>query len=63
MISQTSEYALRATIYLARHPSVSFTTRQIAEATGMPAGYLSKVLQTLARVGIVQSQRGLHGGF
>jgi Rrf2 family protein len=31
--------------------------------TRVPPAYLSKVLQTLSRSGIVQSQRGLHGGF
>ena len=29
----------------------------------MPAGYLAKVLQSLARAELVHSQRGLHGGF
>lgn len=62
MISQTAEYALRAIVYLAdqREPR---TTQQIAQVTRVPAGYLSKVLQSLARGGLVTSQRGLHGGF
>jgi Rrf2 family protein len=29
----------------------------------VPAGYLSKVLQSLGRAQLVNSQRGLHGGF
>jgi Rrf2 family protein len=63
MISQTTEYALRAVVYLAQHPSESWTTRQIAAATRVPAGYLSKVLQGLSRSGLITSQRGRHGGF
>ncbi len=63
MISQTTEYALRAVVYLAQHPSESWTTRQIAAATRVPAGYLSKVLQGLSRSGLINSQRGRHGGF
>ncbi len=63
MISQTSEYALRAIVWLAGHPDSALTTRQIADATQVPAGYLSKVMQALGRAGLVQSQRGLHGGF
>ncbi len=39
------------------------TTQEIARATGVPAGYLSKVLQALVKAGVVDSQRGLHGGF
>lgn len=63
MISQTTEYALRAVVYLAQHPHESWTTRQIAAATRVPAGYLSKVLQGLSRCGLISSQRGRHGGF
>ena len=62
MISQTAEYALRAIVFLADQ-GVAKTTQQIAQATHVPAGYLSKVMQSLARAGLVSSQRGLHGGF
>ncbi len=62
MISQTSEYALRAMVFLAEQ-SVPRTTSEIAEKTQAPAGYLSKVMQSLNRAGLVHSQRGLHGGF
>ena len=62
MISQTAEYALRAIVYLAGQDEPQ-TTQQIAAITRVPAGYLSKVLQNLARGGLVHSQRGLHGGF
>ena len=62
MISQTAEYALRAIVYLADQAEPR-TTQQIAEITRVPAGYLSKVMQSLARGGLVHSQRGLHGGF
>jgi Rrf2 family transcriptional regulator, nitric oxide-sensitive transcriptional repressor len=63
MFSQTAEYALRAVVFLASRPDVPRITPQIAEATHVPAGYLSKVLQTLGKEGIVRSRRGLHGGF
>ncbi len=62
MISQTAEYALRAVVDLAYHHGKSRTTKQIATATKVPTGYLAKVLQDLNRQGIVESQRGLHGG-
>lgn len=61
MFSQTVEYALRAIVYLADSAGAR-TTTQIAAATKVPAPYLSKVLQNLARAGFVRSQRGLHGG-
>lgn len=63
MLSQTAEYALRAAVHLGRSFGSPQTTRQIADATRVPAGYLSKILQLLNRAGLVESQRGLHGGF
>jgi len=63
MISQTAEYALRAVVFLAENPDARWTTQSIAEVTQVPAGYLAKVLQNLARAQIVDSQRGVHGGF
>lgn len=62
MFSQTVEYALRAVVYLAGEAPECRTTDQVAEATRVPKAYLSKVLQGLARAGIVHSQRGVKGG-
>ncbi len=63
MISQTAEYALRAAVWMAHRPDACQTTQQIADATKVPPGYLSKVMQALGRAGLVTSQRGLRGGF
>ena len=63
MISQTAEYSLRAVACLARQSEVPMTARQVADAVCIPAGYLAKILQTLAKAGVVTSQRGLNGGF
>lgn len=62
MISQTAEYALRAIVFLGTDPDAPKTTKQIAEATRVPVGYLAKVLQSLNRAGLISSQRGLYGG-
>ena len=63
MLSTTAEYALRAIVWLAAQKEAACTTEQISQATEVPAAYLSKVLQTLGKAGIVRSQRGLGGGF
>ena len=63
MISLTAEYALRAIVYIADQEGEPRTTNQIAEASEIPAGYLAKVMQGLGRARIVNSQRGLNGGF
>ena len=63
MISKTAEYALRAIVYLAERGGEPCTSQVIAGASQVPAGYLSKVMQSLSRAGVVRSQRGLNGGF
>ena len=63
MLSQSAEYVLRVVVFLAAQEGKATTTREIATATHVPEGYLSKLLQSLGRANLVHSQRGLHGGF
>lgn len=63
MISQTTEYALRAIVWLAREPDAQQGTKKISESVQVPSGYLSKVLQKLTRAGLVISTPGRSGGF
>lgn len=64
IFNQTSEYAVRALIELARlEPGATKLARDLAAETSIPAHYLSKILQGLARVGILDSRKGIHGGF
>jgi Rrf2 family protein len=63
MISQTAEYCLRAVLCLATSGAEPRTTLQIARLTGIPPGYLCKILRSLSRAGLVSAQRGLNGGF
>lgn len=63
MFSQTAEYALRAMTCLARFSEGPLTTAEIARVSRVPAGYLSKVLQQLARADLVTAVRGLRGGY
>ncbi len=63
LIPQTSEYALRAVVHLARIGGGPAVTDDIAEATKVPAGYLARVLRSLSKAGILTAQRGTGGGF
>jgi Rrf2 family protein len=64
MLSVTTDYALRAVLYLARTGDGRLVpAEEIAEAIGAPRNYLSKTLHALTRLGIVTSARGPHGGF
>jgi Rrf2 family protein len=63
MLSQTAEYALRAVVALAANGPEARTAQDIARESKVPLDYLSKVLNSLSRAGIVSGQRGRGGGF
>lgn len=63
MISPTAEYALRAIVAIAQAKGEAAVTQWIAKVTKVPPGYLPKVLQMLGRARLVDSRRGLGGGF
>jgi Rrf2 family transcriptional regulator, iron-sulfur cluster assembly transcription factor len=64
LLSQTSEHALRAVIYLAQQPrGRPIPAEELARALGAPANYLSKTLNVLAKQGVLGSVRGPRGGF
>lgn len=63
MISPTAEYALRAVVALANAAPEPRTAKQLAADTKVPRPYLSKILQSLVRAGLLTSQRGVGGGF
>jgi len=63
LLSDASEYGLRAVVWLAQRPGQSQKVREIAEGTHAAPGYLVKVLQALAKAHILSAQRGSSGGF
>lgn len=65
MIFNTSAtHALRAMAYLAAHPQDDATLgRELAEKIQVPAHYLTKVLATLSRAGLLSASRGARGGY
>jgi len=63
MFSQTAEYALRAMACLALTPDQLVPTSYVAERTNVPSNYLAKVLQQLGDAGLVDSRRGVGGGY
>jgi Rrf2 family transcriptional regulator, iron-sulfur cluster assembly transcription factor len=65
MLSQTAEYALSAMVHLTRRGEESQPAQaeEIAEDLGVPRNYLSKILHSLTRSGLLESTRGPGGGF
>ena len=62
MMTQTVEYALRAMTILAYREGESCTTEAVADLTKVPVAYLAKILQGLAKAGLIRTQRGVGGG-
>ncbi len=62
-LSRRVEYALLALQHLARCPGQAVSVRQIARAHGLSEEFVAKVLQRLARAGIVRSHHGVRGGY
>lgn len=64
MISQTAEYALRVVLYLASRPAGERVgAGRVAAELGIPERYLARVMNALARDGVLVSTRGAQGGF
>ncbi len=65
MFSKACEYAIRATLHIATHSlgGKRVSVKDIAGETGSPVPFTAKVLQQLAKQGIIQSVQGIRGGF
>lgn len=65
MLTRTGGYALHAALAIAEMGADGRPVRahEVAEALSLPSNYLAKILQALARSGILESERGRRGGF
>jgi Rrf2 family protein len=64
MISATIQHALRALGQLSLLNDEEFLLgRDLAALADVPASYLSKILRTLGKAGLVEATRGLNGGY
>lgn len=61
-LSVTTGYAIKALMCLESGDCVPRHVSDIARCTGVPRAYLAKILNSLARQGLVQTKRGYHGG-
>jgi Rrf2 family protein len=62
--SRSAEYAVRAFVNLSRVPEGKLAmVKQIAEEEKIPLHFLAKILQQLARKGLLRSNKGPTGGF
>ena len=62
-LSQTTGYAILALSCLDGRQDQWVLARSIAQCSGIPLPYLSKVMHALARAQLVRAKRGYRGGF
>jgi Rrf2 family protein len=63
-LSKKADYGLMAVKHLATHGAEgSCSATDIAEAYGIPVALMAKVLQTLAKRGLVTARHGSSGGY
>jgi Rrf2 family transcriptional regulator, iron-sulfur cluster assembly transcription factor len=62
MLGQAVGYAATALGYIATAGGRPLLVREIAEACDIPAAYLAKIVNSLRRQGLVDTQRGVGGG-
>jgi Rrf2 family protein len=63
-LTKKADYGLMALKYLAEHTDeASLSAKDIAEAYHIPPQLLAKILQLLAREGLLRSHAGMNGGY
>lgn len=69
-LTRDGEYAVRAVLHLAMRAGAKgggaegvSLIHEIATAQDVPKSYLSKIMQSLVKAGLVKSRRGAKGGF
>lgn len=63
-LSRKADYALRAVTLLASlSPGRTMQSQELADAAGIPKKFLEQILLVLKRAGILQSKRGVGGGY
>jgi len=62
LLTRASEYALLA-LDIVRNSEQPIGAEQLAIQLSIPKSFLAKILQSLAKSGILESKKGAHGGF
>ncbi len=62
LLTRASEYALLS-LDTIRQSDKPIGAEQLANELNIPKSFLAKILQSLAKEGILESRKGAHGGF
>jgi len=61
-LTSFTNYGLRFLMRMAKAPERAYSTAELADEFGLSRNHLSKIMQRLSRVGIVDTRRGGGGG-
>lgn len=61
-LTSFTDYGLRMLMRMASAPETAFSTAELAEEFNLSRNHLTKIMQQLARGGIVETRRGGSGG-
>jgi len=63
-LTKKADYGLMALKFLAEHPeTAALSAKDVADAYGIPAQLLAKILQRLTKSGLLRSSAGMNGGY
>ena len=63
-LTRAGEYAVKSLVYLATQPlDARVMASEVAAAEHIPVNFVRKILESLAKTGLVKSYRGAGGGF
>ncbi|MGR3315066.1 RrF2 family transcriptional regulator [Roseovarius indicus] len=61
-LTSFTDYGLRMLMRMASAPDRAFSTAELAEEFKLSRNHLAKIMQQLARGGVVETRRGMNGG-
>lgn len=62
-LNTTSKYAIRILTLISKNDSDKYNAKMLSEILEIPYKYLTKLMTSLTKAGLVTSQRGREGGY
>jgi Rrf2 family protein len=63
LVKRETDYAIRCVLYLAKDQDQISSVTEVSRNMHIPKTFLAKIFQRLVRAGLVESVRGMNGGF
>ncbi len=63
LVTRETDYAVRCVLYLARDEDQISNVTEVSKSMHIPKTFLAKIFQRLVKAGLVESIRGMNGGF